>query len=131
MGRKYGIEGPPGCNLFIYHLPSQFTEHELFHLFKHAGPIVSCRVYTDRETGESKGFGFVSYQTKTAASTAIALLNGYAIGEKRLKVQLKSKKVCKGAKAEFRGKRAHDTSLPTSHSSGGRSTDNSGAQVRP
>ena len=43
----------------------------------------------DKRTGESKGFGFVSYPTVEAADAAIASMNGFQIGSKRLKVQHK------------------------------------------
>ena len=43
----------------------------------------------DKRTGESKGFGFVSFDSAVAAETAIATMNGFQIGNKRLKVQHK------------------------------------------
>ena len=43
----------------------------------------------NKETGLSRGFGFVSYETKTDADLAIQLMNGFRLGNKRLKVQHK------------------------------------------
>ena len=50
-------------------------------------PPLAGKVYVDKRTGESKGFGFVSYPTVEAADAAIASMNGFQIGSKRLKVQ--------------------------------------------
>jgi len=84
-------EGPPGANLFIYHLPHDLTDADLATLFSANGfgNVISAKVYVDKRTGESKGFGFVSYDSPAAAETAISQMNGFQIGSKRLKVQHK------------------------------------------
>lgn len=83
------MEGPPGANLFIYHLPHDLTDADLATAFAPFGHVVSAKVYVDRITGESKGFGFVSYDRHEAAELAIDQMNGFQIGSKRLKVQHK------------------------------------------
>jgi RNA recognition motif. (a.k.a. RRM, RBD, or RNP domain) len=50
-------QGPPGANLFVYHLPPQLRDGDLRELFRTFGNILSAKVYTDRRTEESKGFG--------------------------------------------------------------------------
>jgi len=82
-------EGPPGANLFIYHLPHDLTDADLATAFAPFGHVVSAKVYVDRITGESKGFGFVSYDCQDSAELAINQMNGFQIGSKRLKVQHK------------------------------------------
>jgi len=82
-------EGPPGANLFIYHLPHDLTDADLATLFDCHGNVISAKVYVDKYTGESKGFGFVSYDNTPSANAAIEQMNGFQIGNKRLKVQHK------------------------------------------
>lgn len=84
-------EGPDGANLFIYHLPLEFTDADLVAMFSSFGNILSAKVFVDRYTNLSKCFGFVSYDVPSAAQTAIQAMNGFQIGPKRLKVQLKRK----------------------------------------
>ena len=82
-------EGPAGANLFIYHLPHDLTDADLATAFNPFGNVISAKVYVDRFTGESKGFGFVSYDSIISAEHAIEQMNGFQIGNKRLKVQHK------------------------------------------
>ena len=78
-----------GANLFIYDVPLSFTEIDLMSLFSPFGKIVSTKIYRDRKTGKSRGFGFVSFDNVESADVAIQKMDGYEIESKVLQVQKK------------------------------------------
>ncbi|XP_066439415.1 CUGBP Elav-like family member 1 isoform X11 [Eleutherodactylus coqui] len=86
------ITGPEGANLFIYHLPQEFGDQDILQMFMPFGNVVSAKVFIDKQTNLSKCFGFVSYDNPVSAQAAIQSMNGFQIGMKRLKVQLKRSK---------------------------------------
>lgn len=88
----YVVSGPEGCNLFIYHLPQEFNDTDLASTFLPFGHVVSAKVFIDKQTNLSKCFGFVSFDNPASAQAAIHAMNGFQIGTKRLKVQLKRSK---------------------------------------
>eukprot|EP00918_Siedleckia_nematoides_P071861 GHVU01156976.1.p1 GENE.GHVU01156976.1~~GHVU01156976.1.p1 ORF type:complete len:306 (-),score=41.80 GHVU01156976.1:107-1024(-) len=77
----------PGCTIFVFHLPNEWSESHLQYHFNNFGPVVSATV--KRHMGSSKGFGFVTFQYPESARQAILYMNGYQVGNKRLKVSMK------------------------------------------
>mmetsp|Transcript_28086 Transcript_28086/g.48834 ORF Transcript_28086/g.48834 Transcript_28086/m.48834 type:complete len:497 (-) Transcript_28086:108-1598(-) len=89
--------GPPGCNLFVFHLPDDWTDDDLHEYFAPHGSVVSAKVMKELGTGRSRGFGFVSYEDRVSAATAIKKMQGYKILGKRLKVEFKKGEMDGGA----------------------------------
>ena len=65
-----------GKKLYVGNLPYSVDSSELEQLFSQHGTVVSAQIINDRDTGRSKGFGFVEMGTDEEAQAAIAALNG-------------------------------------------------------
>ena len=72
--------------LFVAGLPYDLDDAELEEIFEKFGAIISARVALDRETGKSKGFGFVEMENEADAKEAIELLKDISLGKKPLVV---------------------------------------------
>jgi RNA recognition motif-containing protein len=72
--------------LYVGNLPFTASEEELRELFEQHGPTVSVRVITDRETGRSRGFGFVEFDDAGNAAKALQALDGHDLGGRPLRV---------------------------------------------
>ena len=65
-----------GNKLYVGNLPYQMRDSDLEQAFSQFGSVTSAKVMMERETGRSKGFGFVEMKTDQEAQTAIAALHG-------------------------------------------------------
>jgi RNA recognition motif-containing protein len=65
-----------GNKLYVGNLPFSATDDSLKEMFQQAGQVESARIITDRDTGRSKGFGFVEMSTQQEAADAITKFNG-------------------------------------------------------
>jgi|SRR5579884_43890 len=72
--------------LYVGGLPYRTNEQELTNLFEQFGPVISASIITDRETGRSKGFGFVELENSEDAQRAIGQLNGSLFGQRTITV---------------------------------------------
>ena len=72
--------------IYVGNLSFQATETDLTEMFGAIGQVESVQIITDRDTGRSKGFGFVQMADDAAAEKAIAQLNGQEIGGRKLTV---------------------------------------------
>lgn len=64
-----------------------FNDQQLQEAFERFGQLVRAEITVDKETGVSKGFGFVSYSTPEAADAAMASMNGALIGGKQIRIE--------------------------------------------
>jgi polyadenylate-binding protein len=73
-------------NIFVKNLHESIDNKQLYDTFSLFGNILSCKVVTDRETGLSKGYGYVHYETAEAANAAIDKLDGMLIDGQEVQV---------------------------------------------
>jgi RNA recognition motif-containing protein len=73
-------------NIYVGNIAFTTTDEELKEAFGNFGDVSSAAIITDRETGRSKGFGFVEMSDDNAAEMAIEELNGNALNGRELKV---------------------------------------------
>jgi RNA recognition motif-containing protein len=74
--------------LYIGNLPYQTTEDDLKTLFADYGTVLSATLITDRDSGRSKGFGFVELEDDAKAQEAITALDKSAYGERTIFVSV-------------------------------------------
>lgn len=75
-----------GRKLYVGNLPFTTTDEELNEIFAQSGQVASAKIILDRNSGRSKGFGFVEMNTDEEAQKAISQLNGVQIGGRPLMV---------------------------------------------
>jgi len=75
-----------GKKLFVGNLPWKFRWQDLKDLFKQHGEVVFARVVRDRETGKSRGFGFVEFENEEDAAKAKEALNGAEVEGRTIRV---------------------------------------------
>jgi RNA recognition motif-containing protein len=75
-----------GRKLYVGNLPYSVTESALAEKFAECGTVESIKLITDRDTGQSKGFGFVEMGSDAEANAAIERLNGVDCDGRAMKV---------------------------------------------
>lgn len=73
-------------NLYVGNLPHSTTQDELRQIFEAHGAVEKITLVTDRDTGRSRGFGFVEMTNASEADQAIAALNGSELGGRALTI---------------------------------------------
>ena len=82
--------------LYVGNLPYQLTVDELKDFFMGAGNVTDAAIITDRDTGRSKGFGFVEFGSDEDAGRAQTMFNGAQLKNRTLKVDLAKPREDKG-----------------------------------
>ena len=73
-------------NIYVGNLSYGMSEDELRDAFSSFGEVSAVKILMDRETGRSRGFGFVEMPNKSEAETAITQLNGKEVGGRALRI---------------------------------------------
>jgi RNA recognition motif-containing protein len=90
--------------LYVGGLPYQTTEQDLIELFGQVGEVASATVITDRDSGRSKGFGFVDMSNDEEAQSAIAQLNGTTLGNRTITVNEARERQAQGGRGGYQGR---------------------------
>jgi RNA recognition motif-containing protein len=77
-----------GSKLYVGNLSYRTTDDELRQAFEPYGQVLSASIVIERDTGRSKGFGFVEMNTEEEAKEAMAKMNGTQMGGRTIKVDL-------------------------------------------
>ncbi len=87
-----------GRKLYVGNLPYSATEQMLRETFGQCGTVESANVITDRDSGQSKGFGFVEMSSESEAQKAIQELNGSTLEGREIKVNEAKPKAPRGGR---------------------------------
>ncbi|GAO43181.1 RNA recognition motif domain-containing protein [Flavihumibacter petaseus] len=79
-------------NMYVSNLGYQVQENDLLKLFSQYGEVTSARVITDRETGRSRGFGFVEMSSNEDANKAMAELNSRELDGRAIAISVAREK---------------------------------------
>lgn len=85
-GARFGVFFAMGKKLFVGGLSWGTTDDGLHQAFERFGEIVEAKVITDRETGRSRGFGFVSFTNDESAVSAATEMNGAMLDGRTIRV---------------------------------------------
>ena len=77
IGPRYGHVEDENAKLYVSFMPPHLDDEALKQMFSQFGEVASCRIIMDRETGKSKGYGFISMDSAASAAAAISGLDGY------------------------------------------------------
>ena len=80
--------GPKGANLAIFCIPNSYFDSEMYEMCKAYGNVVFCSVACHRDTGLSRGYAFVSYETVAEAEMARSALHDCVVDGRALRVEL-------------------------------------------
>ena len=79
--------------LYVGNLAKSTTSEELKTLFSQAGTVTAVDIIKDRDSGQSKGFAFITMTAQADADKAISMFNAYSLAEHELKVNIAKPRV--------------------------------------
>ena len=89
--------------LFVAGLPYDLYDDELVEIFEKFGTITSAKVAMDKDTGKSRGFGFVDMPNEEEARDAMENLNDISLGKKPLVIKIADERPGSGGGGGYRG----------------------------
>ena len=92
-----------GRKLYVGNLPYSATETSLREAFSASGTVDTVNLITDRDTGQSKGFGFVEMSTDSEAQAATQAMNGASLDGRQIKVSEAKPKASDGGRRDSAG----------------------------
>ena len=84
------------AKLYIGNLPKSTTGKELSTLFMQAGQVTAVNIITDRLTGGSKGYAYITMSAQSEADKAVSMFNTYSLDDHQLKVVLTNRREQRG-----------------------------------
>mmetsp|Transcript_31165 Transcript_31165/g.47063 ORF Transcript_31165/g.47063 Transcript_31165/m.47063 type:complete len:232 (-) Transcript_31165:55-750(-) len=102
-----------GANLFIGNLEPEVDEKMLYDTFNSFGILLFAKIMRDPDTGESRGFGFISYDNFEASDEALAKMNGQFLANRPISVSYAYKKETKGERHGSAAERLLAASRPS------------------
>jgi RNA recognition motif-containing protein len=88
-------------NMYVSNLSFHTTEEDLNKMFAKFGTVTSAKIITDRETGQSRGFGFVEMSAEAEAKEAMQNLNNKEIEGRSLSVSVAREKADRGGSGSY------------------------------
>ena len=85
----------PSRNVYVASLPLTLNDAELMNMFATYGVVLSAKIMREKKTRQSKGYGFVLFQTEECAASAVRGMSGLLVGSSRLQVRLAHLSACK------------------------------------
>jgi len=79
--------------IYVGNLAKSTTDEDLKKLFSQAGTVTAAEVVKDRDSGQSKGFGFITMTDQAEADKAISMFNAYKLSDHELKLNVAKPKV--------------------------------------
>jgi RNA recognition motif-containing protein len=94
-----GLEDQMAVRLYVGNLPYSASAQALTNLFSQVGVVEDVHLPTDRDSGQSRGFGFVEMASSEDAQQAISQFNGYSLDGRELRVNIAEERSARPARS--------------------------------
>ncbi|KAI7748848.1 hypothetical protein M8C21_024935, partial [Ambrosia artemisiifolia] len=94
---RTSLNSGPSYTMYVGNLPWDTDGERLEHIFREHGKVVNARIVYDRESGRSRGFGFVSMSSESEMNAAIETLDGQSLGGRAIRVNVAEERPRRGS----------------------------------